>query len=183
MIQNRRSESGDPVRARQCSWLRPSFLPHHSEGIPELPEQQFPEPTVGAVIFNTEDRFLLLKSHKFNGQYVVPGGHIELGETMEEALRREIMEETGLTVRDIELVDLQEFIYDEIYWKKRHFIFLDYRCRTDGTDVVLNEEAEEYLWATLDESRSLPVEPYTKHTLDACFGGESPILTKKPFGT
>ena len=148
-----------------------------------MSHQQFPEPTVGAVIFNAEDRFLLLKSHKFNGQYVIPGGHIELGETMEQALRREIREETGLTVRDIALVDLQEFIFDEIFWKKRHFIFLDYRCRTDDTRVVLNEEAQEYLWVTLDESRSLPVEPYTQHTIDACFGGESPILSRKSSGT
>ena len=148
-----------------------------------MPDQQFPEPTVGAVIFNTDGKFLLLKSHKFNGQFVVPGGHIELGESMEQALRREIMEETGLTVRDIELVDLQEFIYDEIFWKKRHFIFHDYRCRTDDSKVTLNEEAQEYLWVTLEESRSLPVEPYTRHTIDACFGGDSPIQPRTPPGT
>lgn len=140
-----------------------------------MPEQQFPEPTVGAVIFGDDDRFLLLKSHKFNGQYVIPGGHIELGETMEQALRREIREETGLSIRDVELVDIQEFIFDDIFWKKRHFIFLDYRCRTDDTEVVLNEEAQEYRWVTLEEARSLPVEPYTRHTIEACFGGESPV--------
>ena len=149
-----------------------------SEGIPIVSDQKFPEPTVGAVIFDAEGRFLLLKSHKFKGQYVIPGGHIELGETME--LRREIREETGLTIHDIELVDIQEFIYDEIFWKKRHFIFLDYRCRTEDTEVVLNEEAQEYEWVTLDESRSMPVEPYTRHTIDACFRAGGPVLPGRP---
>ena len=64
-------------------------------------KQQYPEPTVGALIFNQADKILLIKSHKWHNQYVVPGGHIELGETMEDALRREIEEETGLSIHDI----------------------------------------------------------------------------------
>lgn len=52
--------------------------------------QKYPEPIVGALIFNNKDEIFLMKSHKWEGKYVIPGGHIELGETIEEALKREV---------------------------------------------------------------------------------------------
>ena len=67
--------------------------------------QQYPEPTVGALIFNLEGKLFLMRSHKWRGQYAVPGGHIELGETMEQALRREVKEETNL---DLSLIHISE---------------------------------------------------------------------------
>ena len=60
-----------------------------------MAEQLFPEPTVGGIIFNPENEILLVRSRKSKDLYVIPGGHIELGEAMEDALRREIFEETG----------------------------------------------------------------------------------------
>lgn len=126
-----------------------------------MAEQQYPEPTVGALVFNREGRLFLMRSHKWKGKWVVPGGHIELGERMEDALRREVKEETNLDIRDIEFLCFQEFIYDERFWKRSHFIFFDYACRTDSTDVRLNDEAEEYRWVTLDEALAMPIEYYT----------------------
>ena len=123
--------------------------------------QQYPEPTVGALIFNRQGKLFLMRSHKWKGKWVVPGGHIELGERMEDALRREVKEETNLDIRDIEFLCFQEFIYDERFWKRSHFIFFDYACRTDATEATLNDEAEEYRWVTLDEALALPVEYYT----------------------
>lgn len=123
--------------------------------------QQYPEPTVGALIFNAEGKLFLIRSPRWKGKWVVPGGHIELGERMEDALRREVKEETNLEIRDLEFICFQEFIYDERFWKRSHFIFFDYACRTDATQVKLNEEAEEYVWVTLDEALTLPVEHYT----------------------
>ena len=48
--------------------------------------QVYPEPTVGALIVNKEGRILLTKSHKWFDKYTLPGGHIEVGETMKEAV-------------------------------------------------------------------------------------------------
>ena len=132
-------------------------------------KQQYPEPTVGALVFNPAGKLLLMKSHKWHNQYVVPGGHIELGETMEAALRREISEETALSVRDIEFVSLQEFIFDQAFHEEgRHFIFIDFMCQTDAgeDDVVLNDEAQEYVWVSVDEALALPIEPYTRRLLE-----------------
>ncbi len=87
-----------------------------------MSDQVFPEPTVGALIFNPEGKLFLMKSHKWGGKFVVPGGHIELGERAEDALIREIKEETGLDIFDIEFIGIQEFIFDPAFWKKRHFL-------------------------------------------------------------
>ncbi|WP_102401041.1 NUDIX domain-containing protein [Haloimpatiens massiliensis] len=110
---------------------------------------RYPEPTVGAIIFNPEGKILLCKSHKWGNKYVIPGGHIELGERMEDALKREILEETGLDIYDIKLISLKESVYSDTFYEGKHFIFIDYMCKTDSSNVVLNDEAEEYIWADL----------------------------------
>jgi len=128
-------------------------------------EQNFPEPTVGALIFNLQNKIFLMKSHKWKDKYVLPGGHIELGEKIEDALKREIKEETGLEIFDIVFICFQEFIFEDIFWKKKHFIFLDYACKTKSDKVILNSEGQEFVWVTLKEALKLPIEPYTKRTI------------------
>ena len=70
-----------------------------------MAKQQFPEPTVGAMIFNTEGKLFLMKTHKWGNKYAIPGGHIEMGETMTDALKREIKEETHLDIHNIQFLD------------------------------------------------------------------------------
>ena len=78
----------------------------------------YPEPTVGAIILNNKNEILLVKSNKWKGSYVIPGGHIEFGEDIENALQREIMEETGLNIYDIKLLGLQQCIYNDKFYEK-----------------------------------------------------------------
>jgi nucleoside triphosphatase len=129
-------------------------------------KQQYPEPTVGALILNQEGKVLLLKSDKWRNKYVIPGGHIELGETMEDALRREVREETGLDIYDIKFASLQEFIFNETFHEKRHFIFIDFVCKTDSNEVELNFESQGYVWVSLEEALRLPIEPYTRRFIE-----------------
>ena len=88
-----------------------------------------------------------------------------MGETIEAALLREVKEETNLDVYSPEYLGFLEFIYDEAFWKQRHYIFFDYVCKTDSSTVTLNEEAQEFVWVTPEEALEMPVEPYTRLTI------------------
>lgn len=132
-----------------------------------MAKQKYPEPTVGALIFNQEGKVFLMKTHKWKDKYSIPGGHIEFGESIEDALKREVKEETGFDVYDIEFISHQEFIFGEEFWKKeRHFIFLDHACRTGSMEAKLNEEAQEYVWVSLEEALNLPIEPYARRIIE-----------------
>lgn len=126
---------------------------------------KYPEPTVGAVIFNPDGKLLLCKSHKWNNKYIIPGGHIELGEKMEEALKREILEETGLNIYDIKLISIKESVYSDMFHEKKHFIFIDYQCKTDSSYVILNNEAEEYEWIDIEEIEKYDMGGFTRELL------------------
>jgi len=126
---------------------------------------RYPEATVGAVILNSEDKVLICKSNKWNLKYVIPGGHIEAGESMEAALIREVKEETGLDIFDIELLAINESIYSESFQNKKHFIFVDYICRSNSKDVILNEEAQSYKWIDLTEVENYDSEKFTAKLL------------------
>lgn len=127
--------------------------------------KKYPEATVGAVILNPKNEVLICRSNKWNQQYVIPGGHIERGEKMEEALIREVKEETGLKVYDIELLGITESIYSESFQSKKHFLFIDFICRSDSTDVELNHEAQSYKWVELEEIEDYNLEEFTASLL------------------
>ena len=136
-----------------------------------MPEQVFPEPTVGVFIFNQAGEVLLLKSHKWPGKYVIPGGHVEVGERLEEAAVREAKEETGLDIHDLKFIMFQEFIHDPAFWKRKHFIFFDYACRTDSLSVTLNDEAEDHVWVQPEAALHLPLDSYTPNTIERILAG------------
>lgn len=146
----RRKDGRGPNRPREDAPLR----------------QRYPEATVGALIVNRKGEILLVKSNKWGDKYTVPGGHIELGERAEDAIRREVREETGLRVKPIALLMIQEAIYPHDYVKREHFIFLDYLCVATSSAVQLdNDELQEYVWIPLRRSLQLRLEPYTRNLI------------------
>lgn len=131
-----------------------------------MKEKIYPELVVGVLIFNRESKIFLMTSPKWQGKYSLTGGHIEIGETIEQAVKREAKEETNLNVFDVQFLMVQECIFSKEFHKKKHFVFLDYICKTKDTDVVLDKrEGTKYVWVTINEALTLPLNPYTKITI------------------
>lgn len=130
----------------------------------------YPEVTVGALILDPDGRIFLFQSHKWKGAWAIPGGHIEAGETALAAVHREVLEETGLKLESAEFLCYQECVYDPAFWKERHFVFLDFVCRTRGGEVSLNDEAEDWRWYEPEELAEVEIEPFTRKVLEAYFG-------------
>lgn len=129
--------------------------------------QRYPEPTVGALIVGSDGDLLLVRSGKWKGWLTVPGGHIELGERMEDALRREVKEEVGLDVEVVKLLLVQEAIHSPEFWKRRHFIFFDFLCRATGGAVSVDGyEVQDYVWATPDEAVRLNLSSFTRRLVE-----------------
>jgi len=134
-----------------------------------VPEVEPPLATVGAVIFNDKNDVLMIRTHKWSGLWGIPGGKIKRGETAEAALRRELKEETGLNVKDIDFVLVQDCINSKEFYREAHFVLLNYTCRATAKypSVVLNEEAREFRWLPLAAAKKLPLNQPTKILLNA----------------
>ena len=131
------------------------------------PRSAFPIPTVGALIRDDSGRMLLFKTAKWSGMWGIPGGKIEWGEPSEEALRREVREETGLEIERIQFVMVQDSIASTEFYREAHFILLNYTCLAlPGQSVTLNEEAQEFAWVHWEQAFELPLNTPTRRLLE-----------------
>jgi|TARA_B100001971_G_scaffold175431_1_gene169050 nucleoside triphosphatase len=130
-------------------------------------KQKYPEPTVGGLILHKSGEILLVKSFKWKDYWTVPGGHIEIGETAENAIKREIKEEVGLDIDSASLLLIQEAIYPKNFNAHKHFIFLDYLCLSKSKDVELdNREIQEYIWMTPEKALKSNLEEFTRNLIN-----------------
>jgi len=122
---------------------------------------------VGALIVNSNGEILLVKSYKWGSKYTVPGGHIELGERSEVAVRREVKEEVGLEVEPVRILLVQEAIFPADYIKHEHYIFLDYLCRATSSTVKLDgKEIQDYVWTDPNDALQLELESFTRNLVE-----------------
>ena len=105
-----------------------------------------PIATVGALIHDGAGHVLIVRTHKWGDRWGIPGGKIERGESSITALRREILEETGISLRDIEFAMVQDCIDSPEFQRPEHFLLLNYVACACSTPVQLNDEAEEFRW-------------------------------------
>ena len=129
---------------------------------------QPPLSTVGGLIYNARGEVLMVRTHKWSNKWGIPGGKIKWGETSEAALKREILEETNLRVKDIKFVLVQDCIHSKEFYRDAHFVLLNYTCRATGkSDVKLNHEAQEFKWLKPAAAMKLKLNKPTKILLEA----------------
>jgi len=104
--------------------------------------ESMPIPTVDAITVH-DGKFLLLKRNNppVKGEWWLPGGRIRKGEELEEAVKREVLEETGLECKIIRQIGVINQIFPEC-----HTISIYYLVESESLDVKLNEEHSDYKW-------------------------------------
>ena len=111
-----------------------------------------PSVGVGAVVVH-EGRILLVKRGKepLRGRWVVPGGTVELGETLEDALVREILEETAIRVAPREVATVFDRIQKTGGRVVYHYVIVDFVCDYVAGVAKAGSDAEAVAWATPEE--------------------------------
>lgn len=129
-----------------------------------------PVPTVGALIRNGIGQLLMVRTRKWSNLWGIPGGKIKWGEPMEEALRREVREETNLEIADIQFVFVQDCIHSSEFYRAAHFLLLNYTavCR-EPADVRLNHEAHEFRWVVPGQVLGMELNTPTRRLVEAVF--------------
>jgi 8-oxo-dGTP diphosphatase len=127
-------------------------------------KREYPESPlvgVGAVIVDhhrDENRVLLIRrgTAPLLGEWSLPGGVLECGETLREAVVREAREETGLVVETGEMLGVYErLIRDDEGRLRYHYVLIDFLCRPVSGDLEAGSDAEDVRWFTRDELPAL----------------------------
>jgi mutator protein MutT len=107
---------------------------------------------VGAVVLDGERVLLIRRAHEpLKGQWSLPGGGVELGETLEQAVRREVEEETGLRVEAGPIVEVLDRIMSDAEGRvEHHFVLVDFVCRPLGGVLHHASDADAAEWVPLD---------------------------------
>ena len=104
------------------------------------------------------------------GLFSLPGGVVEVGETLHEAVAREVREETSLTIEPVALAGFRETIVrDQENRVQRHFVILPFAARWIAGEPVLNEELSEWRWVDPVEIAGLPTTPGLASIVAAAF--------------
>lgn len=136
-------------------------------------QKRIPIATVGALVFNKEGKMLMIRTRKWSDKWGIPGGKIKYGETALTALKREVMEETALEIGDVQFVLVQDCIESDEFYRREHFLLLNYVCRARGNDLVrLNHEAQAWQWLSKEEASGLELNHPTKVLLNKVIGTE-----------
>jgi 8-oxo-dGTP diphosphatase len=138
----------------------------------EYPER--PIVGVGAVIIGSHPglgkRVLLVQRGQapLKGEWSLPGGALELGETLEEGIRREVLEETGLIIEPVAIIEVLDRISRDAEGRVQyHYVLVDFLCRVVGGDLACATDAADGRWAGLDDLAE--VAPFTVSVIRKAF--------------
>jgi 8-oxo-dGTP diphosphatase len=147
------------------------------------PKREYPDRPVvgvGGVVIH-EGRALLIRRSgpPLEDQWSIPGGVLELGETLVQGVARELAEETGLEVTVLDLIEVFERIQmapdgHESQPEARarpqyHFVIVDYLCETVGTAVHAGSDAKDFAWAGEHELEKFDLTPTATRVLRRAF--------------
>lgn len=139
----------------------------------EYPEA--PVVGVGAVVIDGANVLLVRRGHEpLKGEWSLPGGALELGETLQQGVAREVLEETGLVVTPAGIVEVfDRMTKDEETGRIRyHYVLIDFVCRVAGGKLCSGSDAEEARWVAREELQAqggYRLAPFTVQVIEKAF--------------
>ena len=141
-------------------------------------QREFPlAPLVGVgVVIVQAGRVLLARrgNEPLKGHWTLPGGLLELGESLSDGVMREVREETGLNVEVVELIELVDRIHrlkeDQGARVRYHYVIADYLCRVTGGALQAASDADAVRWVEREEwsgAGALQIDPITARVIEA----------------
>lgn len=126
---------------------------------------------VGALIFEG-GRILIVERGKepLKGYWSLPGGIVEAGEKLEESVRREVLEETGLEIETLSIFEIFERIIPDDRGKPEyHYVLIDYLCRVLGGSLQAASDVSRVAWVVEQELRSYRLTEGTLAVIERAF--------------
>jgi 8-oxo-dGTP diphosphatase len=105
---------------------------------------------VGALIFEGRNILLVERAKEpLQGYWSLPGGIVEAGEKLDDAVRREVLEETGLEIEPLEMFEIFERIMPDPEGRPEyHYVLIDYLCRVLGGKLAASSDVSSAAWVT-----------------------------------
>lgn len=131
------------------------------------PYPERPVVGVGAVVLDGNHVLLIKRGHEpLKGQWSLPGGGVEIGETLEAAIAREVQEETGLDVEVGPIVEVLDRITRDAGGKvEHHFVLVDFVCRATGGVLAGASDADAAEWVALEQLTAYGVAAVTARVI------------------
>lgn len=119
---------------------------------------------VGAVVVRDGRALIVKRAHEpRQGEWSLPGGRLELGESLQDAARREIKEETNLDVVVGPIIETFDRVHrDDAGRIRYHFVIVDFVCWSDEGEAIAGSDADEVAWVTSDQIDDYAVNAHAK---------------------
>jgi ADP-ribose pyrophosphatase YjhB (NUDIX family) len=136
--------------------------------------RRYPErPVVGvaAVLFDAGRVLLVERGHEpLKGAWSLPGGVLKTGERLADGLRREMLEETGLEVRILEVVEVFESIRPDAAGRTEyHYVLIDYLCEKTGGELRAGDDVSRAAWVARERLAEYAVTPGTQAVIEKAY--------------
>jgi ADP-ribose pyrophosphatase YjhB (NUDIX family) len=135
---------------------------------------------VGALILKRDSILLVQRGGSpLRGYWSLPGGVVETGEHLADAIQREVLEETGLSVKPLAVVEIFERILRDKEGKPEyHYVLIDYLCKATGGELRAGDDSRSVAWFRRKQLPDLKLTEGTLAVIDRTFDRRSPVRRK-----